>query len=281
MFQQKYNPLLKQLDDSVNEICLDVTDSLQRLKETLACIQALISDLDKFVFANPFQDQSEEIYFFKKVKPQFVARTIFESERYNLETQQPKGLSETLIGYFKDELRYIDRFFKLNAFQYQYFKNEVETLDHLYFINSANSFDTQSSGKPILDIGQGENMGYLFAKFIAYERMQDCLLFRIKSLVSPQISMSEEVITHATLQWTGDSINLVEVAYGIWLTGQVNNGNASISEIIRYMEKVFDVKIGRAHRRWSEISQRKRSSYTKYLDRMREAIFQRVDGELA
>ncbi|MDB5011943.1 MAG: RteC protein, partial [Daejeonella sp.] len=239
MFQQKYIQPLKQLDDSVNEICLEVTDPFLRLKETLSCIQSQIESLNQFVTENPFENQSDEIYFYKIVKPQFVARSIFESERYHLEVHKPKGLNQTIVEYFKDELRFIDRFFKLHAFPYQYYKNEIETLDHFYFIKKETTNEHAVEQPMPMEANLEVNMEYLFAKFIAYERMQDCLIHRINMLLNPQVSISEDINNRPVLQWTGDSINLVEVAYGIWLTGQVNNGNASISEIVRFMEEAF------------------------------------------
>lgn len=83
----------------------------------------------------------------------------------------------------------------------------------------------------------------------------------------------------ADLRWTGESINLVELAYGIWLTGQLNNGNATISETIRWMESSLDIRIGRAYRRWTEISRRDPVNTTKFLDRMKVAILERIMNE--
>ena len=79
------------------------------------------------------------------------------------------------------------------------------------------------------------------------------------------------------LKWTGDTINLVEIAYGIWLTGQVNQGNSSITEIMELLEEAFQVKIGRPFRRWQEISQRKMISPTKYIDQVKAQILKRID----
>jgi hypothetical protein len=83
------------------------------------------------------------------------------------------------------------------------------------------------------------------------------------------------------LKWTGESINLVEIAYGIWLTGQVNHGQASITEIVEFLEKALRVRIGKSHRRWQSIASRKRLSYTKFLDECKTAIEKRVDEEMA
>jgi len=81
------------------------------------------------------------------------------------------------------------------------------------------------------------------------------------------------------LVWTGGAVNLTELAYGIWLTGQLNDGNVSITQIITWLENHLHIKIGRAHRRWETIAARKRLSLTKFLDQMTEAIRKRLDEE--
>lgn len=97
------------------------------------------------------------------------------------------------------------------------------------------------------------------------------------------VSLEKDEATPSTatpsLRWTGESINLVELAYGVWLTGQLNNGNATISETIRWMESSLDIRIGRAYRRWTEISRRDPVNTTKFLDRMKVAILERIRNE--
>jgi hypothetical protein len=80
------------------------------------------------------------------------------------------------------------------------------------------------------------------------------------------------------IKWTGDVINVIELAYGLWLTGQINNGNASLNQIVRWLEKNLSVSIGIAQRKFSEISRRKRISITKYLDQMKDAIIRKINS---
>ncbi|WP_368077622.1 RteC domain-containing protein [Mucilaginibacter sp. L3T2-6] len=71
------------------------------------------------------------------------------------------------------------------------------------------------------------------------------------------------------MRWTGDTINLAELAYGIWLTGQINNGQISVTEILECLERVFRVRLGKPHRRWQSIAARKPLGYAKYMDERR------------
>jgi hypothetical protein len=122
-------------------------------------------------------------------------------------------------------------------------------------------------------------MSYLFSKFIAYEHVQYYILEQMGLLINPEIALHQTADHVADLKWTGDSINVVELAYGLWLTGQLNNGNASLNQIVRWLETNLHVTIGIVQRRFTEIARRKRLSITKFIDQMRDSIFKKIDSD--
>jgi hypothetical protein len=72
-------------------------------------------------------------------------------------------------------------------------------------------------------------------------------------------------------------VNLVELIYGIYYTGQINNGTATLAGIVQWFELNLEVKIGRPHRHFIDITRRKRLAITKFMDQMRTAILQKID----
>lgn len=182
---------------------------------------------------------------------------------------------------FHLELQQVFRFFRNETFSYQYFKIKATELDHIYFVRDVSPIET-----PVTDLidpspGFTTAWDYKFAKFMAYERLQELL---IEQLTDSQPSINKQAAGRGkgpVLKWTGDTINLVEIAYGIWLTGQINNGNAGIAEIMKFMETNFRVNIGRPFRRWQSISNRKRLSPVKFVDQIKDAILKRIDDENA
>jgi len=278
MFHQPYEKLLEQQKDQLDQISHEITDPQNKMTAALNRIQANLIQCRKGVLENSFDSQEEEIYFFKHVKPRLNADKILAVEQFNLIYNRPVADREELRNYYETELKHFERFFKNNAFYYHYYKSGRTELDKLYFIRGTTIDVGFLQELPGHEPEFSTALDYLFSQFIAYGQMQQIILDQIKLLYEPVELVRENSVKG--LKWTGDSINLVEVAYGIWLTGQVNDGNASISEIVRWLEKCFSLNIGRAHRRWTEISQRKRSSYTKFIDRMQETISERIDNEL-
>jgi len=250
---------------------------LERLKHALPIVGKATTSVKEKVLKDGFADQASEVYFFKKIKPRYYALQLWETLLYSLTSQTPVGTREMIKAFYEQELLQVFHFFRGNAFHYQYYKTSASEMDHVYFLR-----DAQPRDIPVLELidpfpGFSTALDYSFAKFIAYDRLRDYLLEQLSN-AQIKLNISNHVKKDELgLKWTGDTINLAELAYGIWLTGQANNGNASVTEIFEFLEKCFQAKIGTAFRRWQSISRRKRLSQTKYLDQMREAIRKRLD----
>jgi hypothetical protein len=278
MKKSKYEKWLVELQAEIAMLDSEAIAPTERLKHTLPLIAGVINDIKAEVIENGFAVEEEEIYFFKHIKPAFYALQLFELSLHDLVIRKPMGTMEMITAFFEDELLYISRFFKTNAFHYYYYKTGATELDERYFIREA-----QPGRIPIFDIidplpGFSTALDYSFAKFIAYERIQLYLIDQLATLRTDNKEAAKQ--TNRALKWTGETINLVELAYGIWLTGQINNGNATITEIVLWLEVNLQTKVGRAYRRWVSISKRKRVGPVKFLDQMREAVLKRLEGEL-
>ncbi|WP_207424965.1 RteC domain-containing protein [Pedobacter sp. SYSU D00535] len=272
--EHRYNTLKEELD-LIAEMGIS---SVKRLNTSLTAIRSALSDIKTFLASTTFADTQDEIHFFKLIKPRIVAEQIYVLESFTAEAEKPRCDKTRINAYYKQELRIVDRFFIRHKFLYQYYREGLTEMDKLLFLRS--SPDPEFLYRDAIDRDRdfSSPADSLFARFMAYERLQDFLLSQLESYSDK--SEKETKSSEQGLVWTGDSINLVEIAYGIWLAGQLNHGNANISQIFRFLEPTFQVKLGKAHRRWLDISERKRDSYTKFLDRMTELIKQRVDKEL-
>jgi hypothetical protein len=271
-----YNSLKEELEVIVDFGTLPV----RRLAAALTALGEALITIKAYLKNSPFKSENEEIDFFKHEKPLFVSEQLYAIEIFTIETNRPIGDIAALKTYYELELAVIKRFFNQYQFLYQYFIHELKELDSLLFIRG------QTPSNIILPENGGTDPEFstacdsLFAKFMAYERLREYIMGELESLDNlTGVILPAANGKFVELIWTGESINLVEVAYGIWLTGQINNGNATITEIIQWLEVHLQVKIGRAYRRWQSISRRKRVATTKYIDEIREALLKRLDDE--
>ena len=228
---------------------------------------------------SPLLNIAEEVLYYKKVYPLFSSRLIYYTASYNLERSLQLIDKAEWISFLQEELKLIPRFFKKHNSLYEYYRLDLTELDQLYFSNNSPSAGHLLPKFPATEFTPAAIASYTLAKFMALERLRQDIGDRLSALENPGNSEGTLSTSKSRLKWTGETINLVEVAYGLWLTGQINNGNASITEIIEFLESRLHVKIGRPYRRWTEVSRRKTVSATRFIDQMKLAIYKRIDDE--
>ncbi len=278
MLIQLSEELYLQMRDGINGALALELDEVKRLTACISVVRKYLKSLRELAEEHPFESPETEIYFFKVTKPKFYQWLVYYVERYTVAVSRPVESVKELLRHYKDQLKYYRRSLRQYEFYYQYFKMGAVEMDYLYFIRGAQVPSVMIPEVPEVDPAFGTAMDYLFSKFMAYEALQEYLLKENESLSSGtgQVISAEEEIE---LNWTGETINLLEVAYGWHYTRQINNGQASVIDIVRKMEKIFKVQIGRPYRRLSEIRQRKRLSRTKYIDEMGRAINKKMDDD--
>lgn len=263
-------------DEMIEEVSLYAdmgTLPVKRYAGKLDVIHKALAVLKQFVQDHPFDNQQEEINFFKYEKPAFICELLCAQQMFSLETQRKQFNEELLIrNYYEQELKVIRHFFIQHEFLYQYFILGASELDHPLFIRGADASAVLLPENPDLDRGYTTNGDYIFAQFLAFEKVQEFLINEL-------YPASERGILSKQMVWTGESVNLVELAYGLHLTGQLNNRRATITEIIQWLERNLNVDVGNAYRRWHSISNRKRVTPTKFIDMMRNAINKRLEDD--
>jgi hypothetical protein len=149
--------------------CKNIADSLQIVKAKLAKVA---SHLKK----EPFKNQLQEVTYFKELSPRFYSCWIFAIASYQLELHRPCGTLETFRGYLEEELKIIQRYFNQNAFYYHYYKSGATELDAVCFVRGAQMESIPISEIHLTDNDLSTSFDLLFAKFIAYERLQELII---------------------------------------------------------------------------------------------------------
>lgn len=228
-----------------------------------------------------FSDQMEEIYFFKFEKPEYYAMKIYVAGWYTLMNGRPKGTAQQQREYFTEELRFIYRFFSQHAFHYQYFRSGMTELDELLFVRGVEVAPVFILEVPELDASFCTSGDYMFAKFIAYERLQELILAEIDQLDQGTrlvIPAGSPVIGGGkVMEWTGEVINLVELGYALYVSGQIGGGKAGLGEIFRWLESSFGLEIGIPANRLREIKRRKRMEKLHFIRLLQEMLTEYID----
>ena len=88
--------------------------------------------------------------------------------------------------------------------------------------------------------------------------------------------------TSPVLQWTGNTLDLVELIYGLSEMGCINNGEMPLKELSAALYELFGLKTKECYRYYSAIKLRKNASRTYFLDKMLAKLNEKIrhDEEL-
>lgn len=273
MIREFSDKQLGMLKDGMKAIA--AKDQLPHLKltEDLSLIRGSLYALTDYARDHPFETTDQEIKFHKYIYPQFMCLHIYHVEIHNLTGELPEGDRKSIRKYYRSQLDMIGHYIQHNQFHYRYFKLKGTELDELYFTANGN---WQSVLLPVLaelDEQHCTVMGYLFARFRAYELLYHYILMKLEEM----LPVLPESPLRRSFKWTGETVNLIEMAHGVYLNGQVNNGEIGIVDFFEGLGDFFGVNLGVPKKGFDDLKKRKRLSKTHFTDRMRDAILQRMD----
>lgn len=130
----KYSILLNNLNEQLNFIDLEIDDQIKKCEQAITVILKSINELKKAATKTNFKSKSEEIQFFKEVKPLFTSKLIYFNLVYRIEMKKPNGGNKILKKYYNNELLKLKAFFDNELEFYQYYRSGSTYLDYKYFL---------------------------------------------------------------------------------------------------------------------------------------------------
>jgi len=92
------------------------------------------------------------------------------------------------------------------------------------------------------------------------------------------VSTSENInqLPAAPYRWTGSTVELVELIYGLIEMRSIHNGETPIAELTNFISLQFGIEIKDCYSAYVDMKRRKNDSRTYYLDKMRERLNRRM-----
>jgi len=170
-------------------IRLDHPNSDEWSQASVPYLQQCLERLYQAILRYPFAKRSEEIYFFKQIKPAVMAQLIFMCEVHNKEIFRPRVNALKGKGYLVDEVGKIDAFFMRNKALYDYYKRRLDSCDIVFFVRNVkdhfNFHDLPIEVDPVYYYGPKDfstGFDFMFAKFKAFEMLRDHLEIEMENL---------------------------------------------------------------------------------------------------
>lgn len=253
---------------------------VEKFSRSIDLVNDFLNDIRLQVTSVAFKDKFEEIYFFKFEKPEYYALKIYQVALFTLINGKPVGTTDMVKSYFQDELTFISHFFRQYAFYYQYYRSGFTEMDETLFLRNSLPGSPVFMELPEVDTEFCTGGDYLFAKFIAYELLQEYILEQLAKLDSKDRVLMPVIDSGKKwFDWTGEVVNLVELGYALYAAKQIGDGKTSLAEIFRWLEESFGVEIGIPANRFREIKRRKRISRTHFLALLTSDLLNYMNGD--
>jgi len=257
---RKIKKLHDDLELKINEVYDDDQDMVKVSEKSLILIDESIRTLKEMISKHHFESLSEEVYFFKKLKPEFISKFIYYSTILDLESHKPAAGKKVLKKYYEAEQEKLKNFYVSQSEFYSYYKRNASYLDHKIFVR--NSYDMKmklSFGFYNFDASFTTSHDHLIARFIANQQFDQYLKNQIENLID---TVNGKAIS--PLVWSASKVGLIELVYALYHMRCFNGGNIELSEVVKFVEKSLDTDLGNFHKTIFEIRNRKQGP-TKFL----------------
>jgi len=274
----KYSILLNNLNEQLNFIDLEIDDQIKKCEQAITVILKSINELKKVATKTNFKSKSEEIQFFKEVKPLFTSKLIDFNLVYRIEMKKPNGGNKILKKYYNNELLKLKAFFDNELEFYQYYRSGSTYLDYKYFLRgevdiklALDSYYFES------DMSFATSHDFKVATILANDLIELYLENQLLMLENNENSEKSQRKPNVKLTWTGSKVALIELIYALHTEGVFNNGAADLKDIAEYFEHTFEIDLGQYRRVLLEIRARK-SDRTKFLTTLNDSLQKRMEN---
>ena len=200
-------------------------------------------------------------------------------EKYKIETQCPNGSDEVIRNYINRELDNLTYFFNRNLDFYQYYRSHSTVYDEYYFVRGkADLRLCTDSAQFDKDPNFSTGYDYKVAKIIANEMLRIYLNKRLVKLVTNnQIEDNLQRCFKYPFRFTGKKSYLIELGYSLVSSGDINNGNVEIKEMMNFLSTIFHIDLGDYYA--SYIAMKERKDRTAYLHHLIDNLVKRMNED--
>lgn len=249
-------------------VILDSPEQYIKITEKgISLCNRVLSELKDLIEKEDFESVTDEIHFFKEVKPAVMSYLIYFTEVRSCEIRKPKAGVNFQIRFFEKEIKKINKFFYRNIDFSHYMELGHNYLDHqLFSRNYQNIFPFT----PLVNYYQfpefSTSHDMLWAKIKAMHRLLHYIRKSLEELRPGHNYISPER-KHPVLLWTSSKTALTELIYALYSDGAINHGAADLNTITTSFEDFFNIKLENVYKTYSEIKSRK-GSKTKFLEEL-------------
>ena len=277
MIQYTLN-LLDTIKKDIQIIDLEDDTTLNKSVKIIELLKTYFNELKEHISEYTFNNEMEEIQFFKETKPQIFCMLIYYDNIYRLEINRPTGSDSMQKAFTLKQFDELKEYFDNNIDFYKYCRSQRTDLDKQYFLRYQPDvemyFDSQ-----YFERDQKFSTGFdlKVATILANDMLSNYLNAElIKEALPNNYQFDNSNIQKVKAKWTGSKVALIELIYAFNTSKCINNGKSDLKRMTSYVENLFDIDLGDVYRAFIEIRNRK-GNRVQCLDDLRNKLIARMD----
>ncbi|MEN6363366.1 MAG: RteC domain-containing protein [Bacteroidales bacterium] len=277
MIQYTLN-LLDTIKKDIQIIDLEDDTTLNKSVKIIELLKTYFNELKEHISEYTFNNETEEIQFFKKTKPQIFCMLIYYDNIYRLEINRPTGSELMQKAFTLKQFDDLKEYFDNNIDFYKYCRSQRTDLDKQYFLRYQPDvemyFDCHYFER---DRKFSTGFDLKVATILANDMLSNYLNAElVKEDLPNNHQFDNSNIQKVKAKWTGSKVALVELIYAFNTSKCINNGKSDLKRMTSYVENLFDIDLGDVYRTFIEIRNRK-GNRVQCLDDLRNKLIARMD----
>ena len=279
MQKQIYQDALKRVAQQEQRISLESLKIIEESYQMTVLLREILAELKEEVLQSGFIDKSDEVEFFRTIKPQILGKLIHYNKLYRIETACPCPVTSGKLyqKYYNHELQLLKQEHSDQICQsefYRYYRSGRTDRDHEFFQLGKINFNMGLSSYVFeIDCKFSTYYDYKVSRIIAYELLLKYLLSKISN-VSADVNGLD-----ADLCWTESKNALIELIYALYSSGSISGGKVGIRKISETFQLIFRVKLGDIHHAFHRMKDRS-GTRTAFIDHLRLSLQNYMDKDL-
>ena len=276
------NDILVQIKKYEKKVSDEATNLIDESYKISAYLREILFEIKNQVLKVGFKNDSEEINFFKNIKPQILGKLIYYNKVFRIETSCPVNDGKMYYAFFSNELEELKQEYNehiSNSDFYRYYRSGRIDRDSEYFMlgkinyhNGLNSFVFE------IDLGFSTYYDYKVARIIANELLYTYLLEKTNTdQKSDFILQNPESVKE--IFWTDSKNALIELIYALHVSGAISHGKIGIRKINLAFHILFRIRLGDIHHAFHRMKDRT-GSRTVFLDKLKSELTEYMDKDL-
>jgi hypothetical protein len=268
--------LRKEIDASIEEIEYSETSAINKALAASRVLADSFMQLKTFILSYHFQDEEEEISFFKEIKPKLCYRLIYYRKVYNIEMNRPTGV-DMQKEYLCNELNEINKYNTKRLDFIRYYRSGSSHLDTLYFLRGkSDSEQYLETFYHELDPKFSTNCDFKVAKIMSNDMLSAYLMQEIELLNDNGMKNLPFNFPEIKLTWKGTKTELIEQLYS-WDSGN-SFGDVPLTQLSDYIQNVFNIRLDKnLSRAFSDM--KIRTIPAPFLDKLKNTLLKRMDRD--